>query len=213
MTTVAITGILASLAIPTFKQYKYQVMELEVQMQLPDLANGLEAWYHAEHCAAGFESKPFGVWGNLAGYDDGSCVSHCITNWWAPPGPPGGPAALGSEPYTIDWTENTAAHGFARDAGFTPSDPLRYWYVVFSSGAGFSDGDGDGDLDLDPLDDNCGNFNDHEYLLIAVGDVDDDDEIAWHGMGMKTVDGKMVRSPVQYNVLAAIMGEEVVEEH
>ncbi len=212
MTSVAIAGILASLAIPTFARYKLKIMETEVLMQLPELANGLEAWYHTEHCAEGFDSTAFGAWGILAGYTPGTCVSHCITNWFAIPGPPGLADDLGSHTYTIDWTQTGGAHDAAREAGFTPVGPLRYWYVIFSSGAGFSDTDGDGDLDLDPLDDNCGNFDDHSYLLVAVGDIDDDDELAWHALGMETVDGQMVRSPVHFDWLNAFL-ETGLKEH
>lgn len=111
MVSVAIMGIIASIAIPNFKNYKYKTQATEAYINLGTIGTGLKAYYQQEHHRQGVVS------GGKAAVSSGCLPDKSLTS----------NSPWSDSKTMLNW-ENEAP-GW-RAIGFTPADPIRHSYNI-----------------------------------------------------------------------------------
>lgn len=171
MTTVAIVGILASIAIPTFSTYSLKVKDSEAYMLLPELARSLKVYYDQEFCDQGVGATA-------------ECETHCLTVWGNSPGPAIGP--LSGSGYMPDWDKGAPDMGVFEQINFMPAGPLYHRFSIISSVVSPV---------LGSLGDQCGNENTASYSIFTTSDLDDDDLAGIRTWAIQAVNGQLVTAP------------------
>jgi len=131
MIAVAIIGILASVAIPSYIRYTRRAMSVEAPMNIRRMYDGAVAYYVGEHAD---------LVGRIANQQFPGSVG---------PTPSAIPAGVKYQPTTTDWD-----HPEWHALDFSVMDPLRYSYTFSSSGVGLAargDMIAQGDLDGDGI--------------------------------------------------------------
>ena len=111
MVAIAIGGILASIAIPNYKQYKYKAQAAEAYINLGTIARGLKAYYQQDHWREGVITQ-----GKSAVHN--GCLPEKTTTSNSP---------SVNKKTMLDWESEGAGW---RAIGFTPADPLLHSYSI-----------------------------------------------------------------------------------
>lgn len=146
MTVVSIAGILASVGIPTFMNYRQQVKWSEAYQMLGDITKGAQAYYLTEHRV----SQALVTSGSAAAMT--SCIVQSFDT-------EAGATVTVNDKKRVPNLDNMALESF-QALGLQPVDPLYLWYGVI------------GQLGVGGL---CGrgpNFS--HYTIMVIGDVDAD---------------------------------------
>ncbi|MCA9581400.1 MAG: prepilin-type N-terminal cleavage/methylation domain-containing protein [Myxococcales bacterium] len=161
---VAIVGVLASVALPTFNNFVMQSKRSEAYANLGTLYLLAQSYYQNGHAAKGITANAAG--GCLVG----------VTPYAA--GPPMPPT---SEKRTFDFSSEEAYAAL----GFQPASPVYYTYFMISRLGGSDIEYGCGNQDL---------WGDWAYEFVAFGDLDGDGRVSGQGLsvGLES-DGTMRR--------------------
>ncbi|MCA9581005.1 MAG: prepilin-type N-terminal cleavage/methylation domain-containing protein [Myxococcales bacterium] len=166
MIVVAIIGVLASIAIPTFNNFVQRSKRSEAYTNLGTLYQLGAAYYQNAHAAQG-----------ITAYQVGGCLVGITPSAEGPPMPPT------AEKRTFNFS---TVQGFAT-LGFNPTAPLYYSYNVSSrQGAGANIQYSCGDKSF---------WGDWAYEFTAVGDLDGDGKLSAHVLyAILNEQGEMHRS-------------------
>ncbi|MCA9580291.1 MAG: prepilin-type N-terminal cleavage/methylation domain-containing protein [Myxococcales bacterium] len=176
MIVVAIIGVLASVAIPTFEKFVKESKGSEAYSNVGLMARGATAYYYRDFAEQGLSSSSYAQCTILEAIE--------LNAFGLVPDFP-----ITPEKKTADFA---AVPTFAA-LGFTPSDPLYYHYAMDNIA---NNGGADG------MDDYCNVTDGELYVMYALGDLDGDGKVGVVSIGLIAEKGQVRKTPGFGNLMA-----------
>ncbi len=117
MTSIAITGIIASVALPTFAKYKQKAVASEAFVHLGTMLSGVQAYYQQDHWQQGVVSSGSSGRNAAKNAEGTACIPPSIGTSNIP----------SSKKTVLDWSNESSAFGAIN---FQPAEALLFNYRV-----------------------------------------------------------------------------------